>query len=136
MRGVALVEALVGGVILSVGLAVIVSLVTRSLAAQQAGEQQVVAAALLDELLSTVLVEGPIEYPRRYDMAGRFEPPFEQYDFQIEIEDQGEAEPFLVTATVHWGPARSPRSATVQTLISWRGEGGNEPRAPREVILR
>ena len=78
-RGFALVDVIIGGVLLAVGLAVIISLNSRSLANQVDGERQLTASWLADELLSMVLVNGPVDYPKMNDTSGRFEPPFEEF---------------------------------------------------------
>ena len=70
-RGIALLEALVGGALLAIGLAVLVSLATQSLARQRFGEERIGAAHLLDEILNGVLAEGPDDYAKRFRLAGQ-----------------------------------------------------------------
>ncbi len=136
-RGVALVEAVLGGVMLAVGLAVLVSIVSQSLSRQRLGEEQIVAAALLDELLNMVVVEGPDNYPRRNDVAGTFEAPFEDYSYVLDIRSQGEYDPYLVVATVRWDSAGVMREASVETMIAIRrADEQFEPREPGETIVR
>ena len=135
-KGAILMEALLAGAILGIGLLTLVSITSRSLSRQQIGEHQIVAASLVDELLSMVLVEGPINYPKRNDLRGRFDPPFEDYEFQIEIDDQGQFEPFLVTATVRWTTNGRAHDAIVQTYIAERRATGDELREPGEPIVR
>ncbi len=60
-RGVALMDAIVGGVMLGIGLAVILSLASRAMAMQANGAKQITAAWLADDLLAMVLVEGPVD---------------------------------------------------------------------------
>ena len=55
-RGVALMDAIIGGVMLGVGLAVVVSLASRSIAIQAQSQHLLTAAWLVDELLAVVLV--------------------------------------------------------------------------------
>jgi len=122
-RGAALLEALIGGAILGGGLAVLIALTTNSIARQQLGEQRLVAAHLLDNLLSMVVVEGPLDFPKRHDTQGGFPPPFDDYAFSITLKDQGDAEPYLVTATVSWEFGGHVRSESIQTYIAQpRGE--------------
>lgn len=136
-RGVALVEAVLGGVMLAVGLAVLVSIVSQSLSRQRLGEEQIVAASLIDELLNMVLVEGPDNYGRRNDLTGTFEAPFEDYSYQLDIRSQGEYEPYSVIATVRWNSAGVERQATVETMIAIRrADEQFEPRQPGETIVR
>jgi len=106
-RGYALLDALLGGVLLAVALAAVLSLAARSMQMERAGEEEVVAAALLDEVLSMVLVEGPAEYPKRHDTSGRFDHPFSEWEYDIIIEPQGLGDPWRVTAQV-----RAPTGST------------------------
>jgi hypothetical protein len=134
---VVLVEALVGGAILAVGLAVLISLAGHALAMQQLGEERVVAASLVDELLGSVLAHGPLDFPGTNSTEGAFAPPFERYSYFIDIKDQGEVEPFLVTASIRWFSHGYWRDATVQTYISQpRGNLDLEVREPGTPIAR
>lgn len=136
-RGIALVDVIIGSVMLAIGLAVVVSLTTRSLATQTEGEKQLTAAWLADELLSMVLVEGPVEYPKLYDANDRFDPPFDEFDYDVAIEDLGPSQPFRVTATVRWAGGRGIRQVQAQTLIADRGGDPElEHREPYEPIDR
>ena len=135
-RGVALMDAILGGVMLGIGLAVILSLASRSVAMQTHGAKQITASWLADDLLSMVLVEGPVEYPRQYATHGRFDVPFENYEFSVDIEDIGLRQPFLVTATVRWPHGGDYRDVQVQTYIAERLGDPLQPRAPVEPIDR
>lgn len=136
-RGVVIIEALVGGAILAAGLAVLISLAGHALAMQQLGEERIVAASLVDELLSSVLRDGPLEYPRKNNTEGAFAPPFERFTYFVDIKDQGEIDPFHVTATVRWFSHGYWREATVQTFISQpRGDLEVEVREPGTPIAR
>lgn len=101
-RGFALMDVIIGGIMLGAALSVIISLSSRALARQTDGEKRMIAAWLADELLNMVLIEGPHEYPRRNDTSGWFRPPFEEFSFDLDIRDRGLAEPFGVAATVRW----------------------------------
>jgi hypothetical protein len=130
-------DVILAGVMLGVGLAVMLSLASRSLAMQVEGQRQVVAAWLADELLSMVLVEGPVVYPQLYPTHGRFEAPFEGYEYELDIEDIGLREPMRVTATVRWAHGRDTREIGAQTYIAVRQqEDPLEMRAPLEPIDR
>jgi len=134
-KGYALVDAIVAGIILAIGLAAIISLSARALALQRQGEVQLVAANLLDELLATVLMEGPTDFREMYDTFGRFGPPFDDYDFAILLEDRGRGSTFRVTASVRHLPTLA--EYTVQTFIAERdGDDPNPIREPPEVIDR
>ena len=135
-RGFALLDAIVGGVLLGIGLAVTVSLASQSLGAQAHGRHQVTAAWLADELLAMVVVEGPVEYPNLHPRSGRFDPPFEQYQYDIEIDDIGLGKPFRVTAVVRWSGGRDERHIAAQTYIAERKGDPFQIRAPLEPIDR
>ncbi len=135
-RGFALLDVIVGGVMLGIGLSVVLSVTSRSLATQSDGEKRLVASWLADGLLAMVLVEGPVEYPKHYHPRGEFAPPFDGFEFEIDIEDIGPSEPFRVTATVRWPGWRSYREVTAQTLIAQRLGDSFQPRAPAEPVDR
>jgi general secretion pathway protein I len=135
-RGFSLVDVMIGSVMLAIGLAVIISLNSRSLANQVEGERQLTASWLADELLSMVMVDGPVDFPKLNDVSGQFEEPFEDFRYDVDIEDKGISEPFLVTALVKWDGAGGERKVQVQTLIAERGGEPGEPRAPAEMIDR
>jgi hypothetical protein len=135
-RGFALVDVILGGILLSIGLAAIISLATRSLKSQTDGEKQMTAAWLCDELLSLVVVDGPINYPRMHDTSGQFEFPFQDFAFDVDLVDQGADQPYIVTATVSWHAGRGVRSVQVQTMIADRRDDPDETRIPEEPIDR
>ncbi|MCI0364567.1 MAG: hypothetical protein L0Y44_00480 [Phycisphaerales bacterium] len=135
-RGVALLEVIIGAVLLAIGLAVIISLASRALRTQIDGEKQMVAAWLADEYLNMVLVEGPVNYRKMYDTSGRCEYPFGEYEFALNLEDQGINFPFRVTATIRWPGASGDREVSVQTLIAERGGDPLQPRRPFEIVDR
>ena len=138
-RGFALMDVIVGGMMLSIGLGVVLMLASRALSSQAQGERQMVAAWLLDELLAMVVVEGPVEFPHRQPTHGRFDPPFAGFEFDVNLEDLGVGKPFLVTATVRWLRGREERQVQAQTYIATRyvdPENPIEERAPVEQIDR
>lgn len=135
-RGFALVDVILGGVLLSIGLAAIISLATRALKSQTDGEKRMTAAWLCDELLALVVVDGPVNYPRQHDVSGQFEYPFQDFAFDLEIVNQGADQPFAVTATVSWAAGRGVTSVQVQSLIAERKDDPDELRAPEEPIDR
>lgn len=133
-RGAALVDVLVGGVILSIGLGIAMSVASRSLASQTDGEKQMVAAWLADELLAMVVMEGPVAYPQLHDTAGRFDAPFDEYTFDVGIDDQGIGLPFRVTAHVRWDGRGD--GVQIETLIAQRQGDPIEIREPFEPVDR
>src|SRR5688572_17688098 len=116
-RGMALIDVIVGGMLLAISLAVVISLATRSLAMQTDGEKRLIASWIADECLNMVLIEGPINYPRLYDNSATCDYPFDQFEYDIYIEDQGVNAPHRVTATVRWPSGTSYQEIKVQTLI-------------------
>lgn len=134
-RGFALIDAIVGGVMLGAGLAVVLSLLTRSLGNQTTGEKRLVAAWLCDELLSSVLIDGPREFSRTNDSRGRFDPPFEEFGFEIQLEDLGRGNPWRAVAIVRWGD-RERDEVRVETLVAPRLGDPEQPREPEERVDR
>jgi len=134
-RGIALIDAIIGGVMLGSGLAVLMTIMARSMNGQITGEKRITAVWLADELLSLVLVEGPVEYPRVRDTTGRFGPPFDEYIYELLLEDLGRGNPYRVTCWVRWG-TRPTDVVTVQTLIAPRLGDYEQPRMPSERLDR
>lgn len=135
-RGFALVDVILGGILLSIGLAAIISLASRALKAQTDGEKRMTAAWLCDEMLALVIVDGPVNYPRLHDSSGTFDFPFQDFAYDLEIESQGNGLPYLVTASVSWQAGRGVNAVQVQTLIAERKDDPDEIRAPEEPIDR
>lgn len=134
-RGFALIDVIVGGVLLAVGLAAILALGARSMNLHQRGEREVIAAALLDDLLGTVLAEGPKDFPDLHEMRGRCDPPYDDFEFVVEIDDGGSGVPYKVAATVQH--IASGDTWTIETLIAEKlGDEPNPERAPVEPIDR
>lgn len=136
-RGVALLDVLIGGIMLGIGLAVIMSVTTRALARQTDGEKRMAAAWLADELLNMVLMEGAEEYPRQHDTHGSFKEPFDDFGFEVIIDDQGLGVPYRVTAIVRWPADRPFNEIAVETLVAPRRGAEDQPeREPLEPIER
>ena len=135
-RGVALAEVIVAAIILAIGLTVVISISTRALGMQSDGERRITAAWLADELLNLVLADGPEEFPRINDLAGQFGDPFDEYEYEIMIEDQGLGQPFQVTSIVSWPGPGGLRWVELQTLVAERKGDPYQPREPYEVVDR
>ena len=133
-RGFALIDVIIAGVILGIGLTTLFALTSRSLDMQRDGEIQVMAAGMLDDLLSTVLLEGPADFPDLHPIGGRGEYPYEQFEYRVNINDPGEGEPYRIEAVVIHDSGRTYRC---ETLIA--AKLGDEPdpiRYPEEPIDR
>lgn len=133
-RGWALVDVIVGGVILGVGLATIISLAGRSLAMQQRAEREAIAAQVLDGLLNEVLAVGPVDWAATRAANGRCDSPFDDWEWSVEIVRQGLGDPYRVVVMVH---DDSDREFTIETLMAPRLLDEEEPaRAPETPIDR
>jgi len=83
--GFALLDAILGATLLALGLAGVVSLSQRSLVMLQRGEHEAMAAAMLDELLASVVTEGPTAFSRTRETSGRMPEPWPAWEFSVEI---------------------------------------------------
>lgn len=133
-RGWALVDVIVGGVILAVGLAAVISIAERSLAMQQRSERELVAAQLLDGLLAEVLSVGVVEWDLTRSPSGAFDAPFDGWEWELAIDKQGTGDPYRVVAIAR---DRDGAEFRVETLMAPRPENTEEPqRAPTVPIDR
>lgn len=134
-RGWALVDVIVGGVILGIGLAAVISIAERSLAMQQRAERELVAAQLIDGLLSEVLSVGVVEWDLTRAADGTFDAPFEAWTWELDIDKQGLGDPYRVMAVARDGIGGEYR---VETLMAPAPENGPPelPRTPEAPIDR
>ena len=133
-RGFALIDVIIAGIILAMGLTTLYTITSNSLRMQKQGEVQVVAASLLDTLLGTVLTEGPLDYPKLHSTTGQFDPPFEDYEYQVRLDDPGEGAAVHVKATVSHA---SGIAYSCETLIAVKlGEEPDPLREPEEPLDR
>ena len=102
-RGFALVDAIIGGALLALALTGVVTLSQRSLAMLQRGEREAIAAAMLDELLSQVVTEGPNAFSRTRETEGRM---------AVEIRPGAVGDPYDVLAMVRDDVGGEYRCAT------------------------
>ena len=133
--GFALMDVIVGAAILGIGLTVVISMSSRSITRQTAAEKQITASWLADEILSMVLVEGPDIYEKVHPPRGTCEPPFENFSYEIELEDDGELFPVHAIATISWDAIGGRHSSVIETYIA-RRFGEPVPRAPAEPVDR
>ena len=133
-RGFTLIEVIIAGVILAIGMTALLTLTSRALSMQRRGEHKIIAAALLDETLGSVLTEGPHDYPRIHSTSGPCDPPFEDWSYDVDIEDSVGVDPFRVLATV---TAPNGTQFECETLIAPKlGEVPDPDRMPPEPIDR
>ncbi len=133
-RAFALIEVVIAGIILAIGLGSVVSLAARALMDQQRGERAVVAAALLDELLASVLAEGPELWPKSHSPSGQCDAPWDDFQFQVNIEKAEPSAPCEVLAIITDPAGREFRCATRIALRL--GDEPDPERAPSEPFDR
>jgi Tfp pilus assembly protein PilV len=135
--GAVLVDVLVATIILGVALTALISMTGRALASQRQGEHLQTAAMLLDAQLNLVLAYGPDDYPARHPMEGTFEPPFENFRYQIEMNGGQAGDAYRVIATVMWSEGGRVHSASVETMIAARlGDDPDPDRRPEVPAVR
>ena len=124
--GFALLDVLVGGIVLSIALTAIFGLSSRALSAQVLGEKRQQASMLLDLLLNQVLAIGPRDYSSTFSLNGTADAPFENFQYEITIDDEGIGHPYGVTATVWWYMGSRRYEETVETKIAQPENDDNE----------
>ena len=132
--GFTLIEVLIAGLILAIGMTTLLTLTSRAIGLQRRGEQKIVAAALLDELLGSVLTEGPQDFIQIHSTSGPCDPPFEDWKYTVDIENAVGSDPYKVLAKV---TAPDERTYECATLIAPKlGETPDPDRIPPEPIDR
>lgn len=136
-RGVILVDAILGAVLLGMALAAMLTIAGRAVRAQGEGQRIATAAALIDEQLNLVLARGPDNYASRFPTDGPCDAPFSEYSYRIDISGGQSGEACDVVVTVQWVYAGRQRSASVETMIAPReGDEPDPERAPAEPVER
>lgn len=133
-RGFALLDAILGGTLLAVGLAGVVTLSQRSLVMLQRGEQEAMAAAMLDQLLAGVVTEGPGAFTQVREPAGRMPSPWPDWEYSVEIRTGAVGDPMEVAAMV-----RSPQGVEYRCATRVAPHDENLPpdeRAPEQPLDR
>lgn len=119
-RGMALLDVLVAAMVLAIGMTITMSLASQSLLNQRASEHRITASWLADGLLSMVLAEGPRRFSMRQQPEGRFEAPFDDFTWLVEIRSLGDWVPYSVQATIAWQDGANSMSLTFDTRIAPR----------------
>lgn len=136
-RGIVLVDAIVASILLGVSLSVIIGLAGTSISAQTQGEELQTAAMLLDEQLSLVLARGPDSYGSRFNVEGDCDPPFERFQYRLDISGGNGGDAYHVVATVTWKTGGRSRSESVETYIAPRlGDEPDPDRRPQQNVDR
>jgi hypothetical protein len=143
-RGFALIDVIVGTIILGISLAAIMGLTGHALSAQSTGQDLQTAAMLADEQLALVLARGPDDYKRRFGTSGPCDAPFSSFRYELTFSGGAGSEPYTVTATISWSPgggrlvrSSSERSLSIQTMIAIReGDEPDPDRKPPDIPSR
>ncbi len=136
-RAVALIDVIVGTVLLGITIAVLMSLLGQATQAQAMGEQMSTAARLIDEQLSLVLARGPDNYATRFPAEGVCDAPFEGFRYRLTFTGGTSGQPYTVRSTVLWDSGSVERSASVEALIAARlGDEADPERKPTETVDR
>lgn len=133
--GFALLDVIIGSAMLAVGLAVVISISSRSLTRQANAEKQITASWLADELISMVLVVGPDEYEKAYPKADRFEYPFQDFSYELTLDGDSEYLPVHTIVTVYWDAGGTQHALILETEVS-RLHGEPVDRLPAEIVDR
>ena len=118
-RGFALIEVVVAGVVLAIGLAAVVSISSQALSMQRRGEFDVAAASILDQLLAEALMTGPDDFSTYRPVAGPCDAPWEDFQYEVIITVGDPGSPADVSVLV-----KDPigRSHSVSTRLATRPE--------------
>ncbi|MFM7134571.1 MAG: hypothetical protein ACKO0W_09675, partial [Planctomycetota bacterium] len=94
-------DAVIAGVLLSIGMIAVLSVGGQAITMQRRGETDVLASAAMDEILSNILTEGPVAFVEIHPLSGRFErgSPFEEFTYSLLIEQGGAGVPAFVRVT-------------------------------------
>jgi hypothetical protein len=135
-RGFALMDAIIAGILLAIGMIAVLGVSGHALTMQRRGEIDIRAAAALDELMSLVLTEGPVDFEDLHPSSGRFDAdsPYADFEYEISIAQGGSGVPAHVSVSlVH----DSGRTYALETRIAEkRGEEPDPVREPYEPLDR
>lgn len=136
-RGVALIDAIVGAVVLGISLAAIIGLGGQAARSQSHGEELQVAAMLADEQLNLVLARGPDDYAKRFPVRGQCEAPFERFGFELAISGGTGGAPYRVRTKIAWPSGGDSRSLVIEAFIAPRpGDDPDPIRYPGAPVER
>jgi hypothetical protein len=134
--GFALMDAVIAGILLAIGMVAVLSVAGQALGLARRGEIDVRAAAALDELLGKVLTEGPRDFPELHPTAGSFDEdsPYADFEYAITIDQGGAGVPAEVEVMLTHATGRSFKVVT--RMAEKRGEEPDPVRSPTEPIDR
>jgi Tfp pilus assembly protein PilV len=134
-RGVVLVDAIIGAVLLGLALVAIIGLGGRALSLQARGQDLQIAAMLLDEQLNMVLMRGADNYTSRFSARGPCDAPYQDFSYELTFSGGSGGQPYLVRATVSWNRAGRTLSESIETCVAPRSD--EEPdRRPGQTVNR
>jgi type II secretory pathway pseudopilin PulG len=128
-RGFTLVEALVAGMILALGVAVIGTSVSRAYGSLSDARDERRAAMLLDELLTKIDLIGPARIASEGPRQGQFDDADERFSWSIDIQSRPQGHLYEVTVTLSWPSDGRHKSVRIQTYL-------NDPPSLRDPLLR
>lgn len=135
-RGVALIDAIIGAVVLGVALTAIIGLGGQAVRSQAMGEELQMAAMLADEQINLVLARGPDDYAKTYPAKGPCEEPFQRFEYELTFSG-GVGAAFNVRCTITWNNGSEKRSLVVDTLVASRpGDDPDPIRQPETPVER
>jgi type II secretory pathway pseudopilin PulG len=137
-RAFALIDVIVGTILLGISLAAVIGLTGRALTSQQRGEELQTAAMLADEQLSLVLARGPDDYTRRFSASGACDAPFQNFRYSLNFSGGSGITPYIVTATITWAAGGilggHEHSLAIQTFVAPReGDDPDPDRKPPDT---
>ena len=124
--GFTLVEALAAGVILSISVVALGSLVIRAMESLRVGREYQTAAELLDRTMTKIDLMGPDRLSREGPTNGQFSPPFEKYSWEAQIDWRIEGHLYDVKLTVTWEEPTGMRLAELKTVLNDEPGSRNE----------
>jgi len=136
-RGFALLDVLVGGILLSIALVSVMGVASQAMRSQILGEEMQRASMMLDEVLEEVLMVGPERFRASFPLEGE-RPEWPGITYELRIEAPGrDSNPYRVTATARWVSGGRERSIVIPTMIApLRGDEPDPEREPEEVVDR
>ena len=127
--GFTLIEALLAGVILAIVGVAITGAATRAIYTAETARGYEHAAELLDRTMTRIDLIGPEQLLREGPTSGSFEPPYEAYRWEADIETLATGYLYEVTVRVSWPSTGGRRSARLSTRL-------NDEPGSRDASLR
>ena len=118
-RGFTLVETLVSGVILALSAVALGAVISQGMNSLTLARDYQQAAELLDQTLTKIDLIGPSTLLYEGPTADFFDPPYDRFAWQAQIESRTEGYLYEVTVRIVWiTPVGTQRSVQAQTLLN------------------